>query len=356
MDPFFAALQVTRRWPVWARYTTTAILVLFVFLISLLVGEHLEKFPFLLFLPVIIGCALLFDRGNGIVATTLSALGIIYLLIPPENELAIQDPAAVLAIVLFTAIGVSISLLLEALHQTFVQLAASHARLETLSEERAVLLRELTHRMRNHLATISSLLRLQAKAVGEPSAMSALRAAADRVHVLARVHERLVLRGDSAVVDSREYITDLCGDLRASLVDARLVALRDSVEGHPIGVQKAVAIGLIINELLMNALKYAFRDEKAGVVNISFKRSGPIYLLIVSDNGVGIGGEQQGTGMGLNLVRTLAAQFGGELEIRDAQPGTSFVVSLPVEAAAKPKEPRSFNSSREADDSRFRRD
>jgi two-component sensor histidine kinase len=296
--------------------------------------------PFLLFFPVIIVCGMVFDRGNGIFATLLSAVLAIYYLIPPYQALALNSDDVV-AVSLFIFIGLVMSVLVEALHLAYVNLEKSHAQIASSAHEQQVLMDELTHRMRNHLATIAALLRLQSRSVDEPAARASLSTAADRVQIIAQVHDRLDIQGDRAVVDSRGYITDLCDDLKAGLIGLRPVALEIAIESHPIGIQKAVAIGLIINELTTNALKYAFPDEERGRIKISFERSGKEYHLIVRDNGTGMDGQQRGTGMGLKLVRTLAAQLGGDLEISDAQPGTRFVITFPVAHASSADEARS---------------
>lgn len=326
-------LRSTRGWPLWARFSSTALFVVFSLIVRLAVGHGLEGYPFLLFYPAIILGGLLFDRGNGIFATLLSGVIVAYFLIPPYYSFGAPASEDLIALVLFMTVGLFMAILVEIFHVTARKLEESRTLAEQSAHERAVLLRELTHRMRNHLATIGSLLRLQARATEEASAKAALTTAADRVNVLGRVHERLAIQSGGAVVDSRSFISNLCDDLKAALIGLRPVALEMSLESHPIAIQKAVAIGLIINELVTNALKYAFPGDTRGKVNVSFARDGDIYHLAVRDNGVGIEADRIGKGMGISLVRTLANQSGGDLEVWDAQPGAVFVVTLPVTSA-----------------------
>lgn len=332
-------LRITRSWPLWARYSSTVLLVILSLAARLAMGPKLEGYPFLLFYPAIILSGLLFDRGSGIIATLLSSAFFAYFLASPLYLFAVESTENLFALVLFMAVGIFMAVLGETIHVVVGKLEKVRARAESIADERAVLLRELTHRMRNHLATIGSLLRLQARATEEASAKAALITAADRVNVLGRVHERLAIQSGGAVVDSRTFINDLCDDLRAALIGLRPVALDLALEGHPISIQKAVAIGLIINELLTNALKYAFPGETRGTVNVSFARDGNQYKLTVRDNGVGVGEHRGGKGMGISLVRTLASQSGGDLEVWDAQPGAVFVVTLPITSGLRTERP-----------------
>ena len=312
----------------------TTVLVIGTFPAAVALGGPMESYELLLLFPAIIISALLFDSGNGIYATLLGAVLAAFALLPPRDEFALQSSSEVIALALFLGVGVFIALIVERLHVTLVNLANSYAQLESIANERAILMDELTHRTRNNLATIASLLRLQAKSADATSA-SVLSAAADRVHVLSRVHERLTIRGSRAVVDSREFILELCNDLKAVLIGTRPIALELSIESHPIGIQKAVSIGLAINELMTNALKYAFDDEQSGLIKIGFVRIDDEYRLSIADNGVGKGDRQLGGGLGLRLVGALATQLGGNLRIDDAKPGTIVTVTFLVPPAAR---------------------
>ncbi len=236
-----------------------------------------------------------------------------------------------MALVLFIAIGIATAILIEALHRAYVEIAEAHERLKKTASDRAVLLRELSHRMRNDLAAVASLLSMQARAVEDPAGKAALVAAGDRIQVLARVHQRLAVQEGAAALDTQQFIADLCHDLQASLVGFRPVTIRVSAESHPITLQRAVALGLMINELLTNALKHAFPDGSAGQVEVQFQRQSADFCLRVRDNGAGLGGAVRGTGMGQDLVRGLAASLGGRAVIEDAQPGVEVKILFPAD-------------------------
>ena len=131
-----------------------------------------------------------------------------------------------------------------------------------------------------------------------------------------------------------EFIQGLCDDLRTALIGLRPISMQVAVEHHVLSQDRAVAVGLILNELLTNALKYAFPENRHGHVRVSFERVGDEFVLRVSDNGVGIAPERsaQGSGLGQRLVRSMAGQIGGMLEMKpdEGDPGTVATVHFPV--------------------------
>ena len=213
----------------------------------------------------------------------------------------------------------------------------SQARDQTQSEarRRELLLAELSHRVGNDLFLLVSMLHMHAAA--EPDAADALRAAAGRVHVLGRVHERLSRRTDAeALVDSRTFLEGLVADLRAGLDGTWPIALTISAEPHALPLAAASDVGLIVNELMTNALKHAFPEGREGVVCVTFRRDGDAYELVVADNGAGMvpGRAARGGGdggFGGQLLRALATQLRGRLEMAGGEVGgTSCILRFPV--------------------------
>jgi two-component sensor histidine kinase len=156
-----------------------------------------------------------------------------------------------------------------------------------------------------------------------------LQVAAGRINALARVHRRLTIQNSHAVVDSAEFMTKLCDDLKATLAGLRPITVRLSVESHPIALQRAVALGLIINELLTNALKHAFPNGREGEIVVEFHNVGEAYRLCVRDNGVGLSGREASHGIGRQLVAMLVTQLNGRTDEQDAKPGTLFAITFP---------------------------
>lgn len=187
-------------------------------------------------------------------------------------------------------------------------------RLQATSELNRILLFDINHRLKNQLQAVGGMLQMAVREVQEPTARSALATAARRLIVLARVNDRLHLQEDGARVRALEFIEPLCDDLRSGLIDGRPIALRTLIDPQiDLDPQRAVSVGLIINELVANALKYAFPDDRDGAVSISFDEVGREYFLVVADNGVGFDPASSRQGSGTRLVRLLAQQLSAEL-------------------------------------------
>ena len=338
MQPWIARLHQTalasRSMPVAVRYAITTTLVLAIVWAKVTwSGGELQRDPFLIFIPVILGSGALLDRGNGFLATGLSTALVDYYMLPPIRSMAVTSGQDQAALALFFFTGVLISLVVEALHVGLVELATEHENARTAIKDRELLLDELAHRTRNDFANVVTLLNLQSRSAGE-DAREALVAAADRVQTIARVHRRLELRGDHVVVDTKSYITELCADLRLSRLAMRPVAIECNAESHSISLEKAVPLGLIINESITNAAKHAFPDDRQGIIKVSFQRAGNVYKLSVADNGVGqIGQQARDGGLGNRLMQMLAAQLDSKVEIEPRTPGTAVIVTIVVKTA-----------------------
>jgi two-component sensor histidine kinase len=320
-------------WPV--RYGATAILVLLAFASKQTFSDALREFPFLLFFPALILSAVLFNQGSGLVATVLSAILSAYFFLEPIGSFAIRDPGQFLGWCLFVVIGIAITLIIEAQHAAYRHLKRAHETTRASEADKAELLVETNHRIMNNLYTVISLLHLQARSAREPTREDFM-TAAERVSVMAKVQQRLVRSEGAVWADSRSFVEELCRDLETALIGLRPVRLSIEAESHPIPLTQAVSVGLIINELLVNALKYAFPDDRDGRVSVTFARTGQEYCLVVSDNGVGLSATRDSTsssastGLGERLIRSFVAQLGGRHEIKMGSPGTHAQVCFPV--------------------------
>jgi two-component sensor histidine kinase len=127
-------------------------------------------------------------------------------------------------------------------------------------------------------------------------------------------------------MDMREYLNGLCGSLEQALCSHRPVRLTVSAEPIALPPDKALPVGLMVNELVTNALKYAFPDERAGTVGVQLERHGNTARLSVADNGVGCA--QEGRGLGTKLVKLLAVQLGGEAKWEALKPGCRVVTEI----------------------------
>lgn len=298
------ALLPERHFPVPLRYAATALIVGLAFVLRLALEAVLRDYPLLLFIPAVFLSALLFDKGSGFFATLLSAVLAAWYFIEPRGSLLVPIETLV-PLGLYVAIGFAIAAVTEALRETVWRLAAAE-RAKTL------LLQEMVHRTKNDLAMVASVLALQARGQSEPAARAALEAAISRVGVIAKAQERLRAADRGGLVEMAGYLETLCGGLGDVLRDIRPIAVRVRSERIDLPSDQAVAVGLIVNELVTNAFKYAFPHDGGGAVDVELRRHGEALELSVRDDGVGCPAEI-GDGLGSRLVRLLARQMDGEV-------------------------------------------
>jgi two-component sensor histidine kinase/CheY-like chemotaxis protein len=204
---------------------------------------------------------------------------------------------------------------------------ASRDRYAALAAEREVLLREVNHRVGNSLQIISSLLHLQANSSTEDDVKAALTNAMGRVAAVAQVHRRLYTSHDLKNVMLNQYLGALLEDLRRSAEGNRMSRLTLKAEPIEIDPDRAVAIGVIVNELVMNAVKYAYPDG-AGPIEVDLHAQGDDLVLSVADNGVGLNGktDPRSTGMGQRIVTAMASKLEASVERDPNHAGTRIVV------------------------------
>ncbi|MEW6160656.1 MAG: PAS domain S-box protein, partial [Verrucomicrobiota bacterium] len=196
--------------------------------------------------------------------------------------------------------------------------------------EKEVLLKEVHHRVKNNLQIITSMLNLQAGKVRDTDSLALLKEIQARIRSIALIHETLYRSQDMAHIDFPNYVQTLGANLVRSFASrSQLIRLNIEVDPVQLNVDLAMPCGLIINELVANALKYAFPDKVAGEICIRFqRRSEGEYLLRVTDTGRGFpaGVDFRHTdSLGLQLVCALTAQLGGTITMRST-PGTEFSI------------------------------
>jgi PAS domain S-box-containing protein len=199
--------------------------------------------------------------------------------------------------------------------------------------EKELLLKEIHHRVKNNLQITSSLLRLQVARVPEEGARQVLRESQDRIRSIALVHEMLYRSQDLSRVNFTDYVKALLQQLfRSYSVDTRRIARRLEVGPVDLGINAAVPCGLILNELVANALKHAFPEGRRGSILVRLSASEGVCRLVVRDDGIGFPPQidfRQTETLGLQLVKTLADQLDGRVEL-NSDAGTEFVVTFPL--------------------------
>ena len=204
-----------------------------------------------------------------------------------------------------------------------------------------VLLRELEHRVANSLQIIASILMLKARTVTSEETRQHLQDAHQRVMALAAVQGHLHPSERHDQIEVGPYLSRLCESLAASMIrDCRPISLKVLVNGGTAESAKAVSLGLIVTELVINALKHAFpKDRPDGQVVVSYKIDGPDWKLVVSDNGIGkpdVANTPAKDGLGTTLVKALAQDLDAEVEVVSGPGGVNVSLthaSLPSRLA-----------------------
>ena len=209
-------------------------------------------------------------------------------------------------------------------------LKRAEEQIQTSLREKEVLLKEIHHRVKNNLQVISSLVDLQTNALADPALAEVFHDVRDRVRSMALVHEQLYQSESLASVDFADYARSLLGYLSRSQGSPKCaVALKLDLQAVSLSIETAVPCGLILNEMVSNAFKHAFRDRAKGeiVVALGAGADGRVFLR-VSDNGMGLPAGmdwRQSRSMGLRLIRLLAGQLDAGVEV-STNGGTQFEI------------------------------
>jgi len=199
--------------------------------------------------------------------------------------------------------------------------------------EKEVLLREIHHRVKNNLQVISSLLSLQSHEIRDPQVVQIFLECQHRIRSMALVHESLYSSSTLSRIEMRPYMTRLTEQLAKSYATDHRVRVRVEVDELWMMIDRAVPCGLLLNELVTNALKHAFPDGRSGEVVVGLRRQEGLRVLSVHDSGVGLPSGidiAHAPSLGLRLVQALTQQLGGRLAIEG--PGARFTVTWPEES------------------------
>ncbi|WP_426039352.1 histidine kinase dimerization/phosphoacceptor domain -containing protein [Brevundimonas sp. DC300-4] len=211
-----------------------------------------------------------------------------------------------------------------------------HAAEEALGEAlriKELLLQEVNHRVKNSLQLVVSLLTLQAGKTPANDVRQSLLDACSRIGVVAAMHENLYTTGSHDRVDLTAYLRELTTDLVAALDSEGIVRLQFADHGEVVvDLDDAVPIALVINELLTNSMKYAFKQARSGKIEIAVRTNAGEIQIAISDDGVGIPDDfdpNKSTGLGMRIVAALTKQVRGQIDRLPSAQGTSFVVTIP---------------------------
>jgi PAS domain S-box-containing protein len=214
------------------------------------------------------------------------------------------------------------------------------AAIKAALHEKEILLKELYHRVKNNLQVINSLFNLQASTIPEGTARTALKEGAERVRAMALVHEKFYQSKNLASIKLDEYINDLCEQLdNAAAAGQRKIHLTTRTESIQVGLETAIPLGLLLNELISNCLKHAFPDNRPGTITISLAQTENNKVeLKVSDDGIGFPPEfdlVSSHTLGLKLASALSAQLDGKLSL-ETEHGAHALIIFPLAKQMKP--------------------
>jgi two-component sensor histidine kinase len=199
---------------------------------------------------------------------------------------------------------------------------------------KTMLLHEVDHRTKNNLQLINSLLMLQARRVTDEASRNVLRATQERIEALGAVQRLLYQEHDVDTFDLSAFIRDLAGNLIAA--GGRTdIETEFQLEAIEIAAPKAASLGLLINEVLTNAMKHAFVNERAGRIILAARKDGGDLRIKIADDGVGVRKDvPDRRTFGTTLIETLARQLRATLRQSDGNPGTVIEIAMPLDSVS----------------------
>ncbi|PID89508.1 MAG: hypothetical protein CSB01_01640 [Bacteroidia bacterium] len=210
-------------------------------------------------------------------------------------------------------------------------LKKTEEKLKSALKEKERLLSEVHHRVKNNMQMVSSMLKLQARTLNSENALESFHVSVNRIKSMAIIHEKLYESKNFGQIELKEYLADLCDGLINAYNNEKDINLRLNISPIMLEIDPAITLGLLLNELIMNALKYAFEGRDSGLLRISLYELYPKnYQLIVEDNGIGLPEdfeEKKKKSLGMKLIYGLANEMGGTIDIKSDK-GTTFIVSF----------------------------
>jgi two-component system, sensor histidine kinase PdtaS len=312
-------LRTIQCWPLWIRLALTGVALGVAYLCQIPLDRDWPGEPFLLFLLVVIGATLCFGTRLGLITVALSTL-LSFSFFEPVGSPTLHYASDLEKIALYAVLALGCVASFAYLGNSLIARIDAH-------HNKSVLLRELTHGVANNFAAIAALIHTARESVSveDSKAKSVLDDAIEQVKVMARVHRRLRASGHDVSLDSEVFIHELCDDLKASIARGRPISIECKADSRPLCIDDAVSLGLIINELVTNAVKHAF--SRAGRIRVEFEVDDEQWYLSVEDDGDGFD-DASNEGMGLDLVRGLSRQLGGDLQVKSSKAGSTFCLSF----------------------------
>jgi len=203
------------------------------------------------------------------------------------------------------------------------------AELEAALESKTLLLHEVDHRVKNNLSMIGALLRLQANTIDDPVLIKQLDAMLERIDALATVHRRLYQSENIMMFDVGAFLSNLLSDIIGAS-GRSTITVASEIEPIQIASDRAAPLGLVLNEVLTNAIKHGFSGGRDGTLTAVARREDNMGIISISDDGVGMPSSVRTEGLGRTLISRLSRQVGAKANWTDARPGTTVTISFPL--------------------------
>lgn len=203
--------------------------------------------------------------------------------------------------------------------------------LEATSADRALLLREVHHRVKNNLQQINALLRVEGRKSDNPEVVNSFRAMAERVQAIGMVHQLLIAAPKPSQVQASDFLTKLVQNVSAGHdLKRRGIEVQTEIIEELLHLDLAISIGLLVNELLANAIKHAYPNGKTGTIKVAYRYGEEGFVeIVVTDDGVGYSsGDEEGRGTGSTIIRSLVTQLEASMTVNQVD-GTEVIVRLP---------------------------
>jgi len=323
-------LRTRQKWPLSICLAAAASAVVLAGLFQLPIERQVPGEPFLLFLLVVIASTLAFGASAGFLGTALSTI-LSMLFFEPVGSFAVWHAVDLIKIELYGVVATCSVIAFARLRNMVIAARENAESLKRLNESKSILLRELSHGVANNFANVAALISVRSTKVSDAQARSVLDEAVEQIRIMGQVHSRLRANDRDVALGSRDFLENLCDELKASLAQGRQILFECEVVDLQLSAHQAISVGLILNELVTNAVKHAFPNERKGCVRVGFEvlKNNQLQLR-VQDDGVGLGdNSQRNGGLGQELVNDLAHELGGHLEVKTSERGTEILVRMP---------------------------
>jgi two-component sensor histidine kinase len=312
------------------RLATAAAAVTVTCLFQLPIERELPGEPFLLFLLVVIASTFAFGVSAGFVSVGLSTV-LSALFFEPVGSFSVQHATNLIKIELYALLAGCCVIAFACLRNMLSAASQRADDLKRLNERKSVLLRELAHGVANNFANIAAFISVRSTTIRDAQSRAILDEAIEQIRIIGQVHARLRAGDRGMSLGSRDFLENLCEELKASLARDRLVSIECEADDLPLSKDQAVSLGLVVNELVTNAIKHAFPGGRRGCIRVDFEVFEERQLqLCVQDDGIGFADRAQRHGrLGQKLVHALSRELGGDLEIKSSATGSSFRLRIP---------------------------